>query len=402
MESAMPICHRSNKLFPPRIGSIIICLVVLASLTVSCSEDPVIIIPDPVIQKETRIIADINYVDNTYFFLDNPNGPFIRPHVGEIEVWVSVNEIERQNTEIITFFGLAFVDTTARGNPIRDAKAAFEAGQDTPPREEGYFKLLEFGMDYRYVLDIEDESVFGIELIRRVEDNKILAVRYINEYGDSIGDYAQFPMIGFPGEEEDFPIFLEVIKPRNPRPTNQFGYTWDFMMRFIYNLGLTDIDASTLEIEIEDLSNNIINTQPEGESVPYIRIFGLDRFDEYGNQEPDNRVDLQAGLIDFNRGLLTFSSLRPFDPNIADVAQWTAGDDSFIVPDDYVNLNLANSTIYDDYLTGIELQMARRYNIVVTAIGKCPCGGTIMSRWNSSREGSIEIPTTSPWLEALR
>ena len=126
------------------------------------------------------------------------------------------------------------------------------------------------------------------------------------------------------------------------------------------NLGLTDIDAATLEIEIEDLSNNLINTCPEGETVPYIRIFGLDRFDEYGIPGPDNRIDLQAGLIDFNRGLLTFPSLRSFDPHIDEVERWTAGDDSFVVPEDYVNLNLANPTIYDDYLTGTDLQNARR------------------------------------------
>jgi hypothetical protein len=317
-------------------------------------------------QTEERSIPDINYVDNTYFFLDSPNGPFFKPQVGEIEIFVSVNEIERQTTPG-TRFGLAFVDTTARGTPIRDAKAAFNAGQETPPREEGYFKELFFGTDYRYVLDIEDESVLGIELVQRVQDNRILAVRYINALNDTIGDYSQFPEGVDPDNEEDFPIFLEVIKPRNPRPTNQFGYTWDFMVRNIYNLGLTNIDATTLEIEIEDLSNNLINTNPEGETAPYIRIFGLDRFDESGLEGPDNRVDLQAGLIDFNRGLLTFPSLRPFDPDINQVKTWTEIDTSFKVPDDYETLKLANPTIYDNYLAGTDLQNARRYNIIVRA-----------------------------------
>jgi hypothetical protein len=324
-------------------------------------------------QTEERIIPDINYVDNTYFYLDSPRGPFIRPNVGEIEVYVSVNEIERQNTELITRFGLAFVDTTARGTPIRAAKAAFEAGQETPQREEGYFKELLFGTDYRYVLNAEDESVEGIELFQRVEDSRILAVRYVNVEGDTVGDYLTFPVIPVQKEgepepnPEDYPIFLEVIKPRNPRPTNQFGYTWDFMMRFIYNLGLTDIDAATLVIEIEDRSNNLINTSPQGETVPYIRIFGLDRYDQSGIEGPDNLIDLQAGLIDFNRGLLTFPSLRPFDPDLANVARWVTEEDSFVVPDEYVDLNLANPTIYDDYLSSTDLQEARRYNIVVRA-----------------------------------
>ncbi|MFH1754571.1 MAG: hypothetical protein ABIA59_02600, partial [Candidatus Latescibacterota bacterium] len=135
----------------------------------------------------------------------------------------------------------------------------------------------------------------------------------------------------------------------------------------IYSLGLTDIDASTLEIDIEDLSNNDIRTNPPGETVPYIRIFGLDRFDESGIEGQDNRVDLQSGLIDFNRGLITFPSLRPFDPDIDDVRQWTLRDSSFAVPGDYAALNLANPTIYDKYLSGTDLQKARRYNILVRA-----------------------------------
>jgi len=310
MESAMPICHRSNTPFFRRISTIFLILIPLVFITVSCSEDPVVVdIPDPEIQTEERIIPDINYVGNTYFFLDNPRGPFIRPKVGEIEVFVSVNELERQTPGLITYFGLAFVDTTARGTPISDAKAAFHAGQETPPREEGYFKQLFFATDYRYVLDEEDESVHGIELLKRVEDSRILAVRYINEANDSIGDYRVFPTVPMGADPEDYPLFLEVIKPRNPRPTIQFGYTWDFMMRFIYNFGRTNIDPSTLEIEIEDLSNNLINTSPPGETVPYIRIFGLDRFDEFGGPDPDNRIDLHAGLIDFNRGQLTCPSL---------------------------------------------------------------------------------------------
>jgi hypothetical protein len=401
MESFMPIRHQSKMSLARRISRICSFLILLVFIGVSCSDDPVIVIPpDEKIQTETRIIPDINYVSNTYFFLDNPYGPFIQPKVGEIEVFVSVNETERQTPGLITYFGLAFVDTTAHGTPIRDARVAFQAGLEIPPNEEAYYKQLFFGTDYRYVLDTEDESVLGIELLRRVEDYKILAVRYVNELNDSIGDYLCFPQAGM--YPEDSPIFLELIKPRNPRPTDQFGYTWDFMMRFIYNLGLAFIDPPTLEIEIEDLSNNLVNTSPPGETVPYIRIFGLDRFDEYGGAEPDGRIDLQAGLIDFNRGQLTFPSLRPFDPDIMQVAEWTEQDDSFVVPDDYVNLNLANPTIYDDYLTGTELQEARRYNIIVRVVTKCPCGGADMTQWNSPRKGSNLILTASPWLEALR
>jgi hypothetical protein len=392
----------SCRFFSISSKMLIFLLLSLVIVFLSCSEDDVVTPDEPYIQKEERHIADIYYVDNTYFFLDNPYGPFFRPQPGKIEVFVSLTDVERQNPEIISYYGLAFVDTTARGTQIKEAKALFEAGLETPPREEGYFKELSFGQDYRYILDIEDESVLGIELRWRIEDKKVLAVRYINEIGDSIGDYNMFPIIPFPSQEQDYPIFLELIKSRNPRPTDQFGHTWDFMLRNIYNLGIYNIDPLTLEIEIEDFSNNLVNTYPEGETVPYIRIFGLDQYDKTGAEEPDGLIDLHAGLIDFRRGLLTFPSLRPFDPRIEDVDYWTRYDTSFAVPDDYMRLNLANPTIYDDYLSSTDLQKARRYDIVVRMVSSCPCTSDSRDFWNSSGEISNRIFTTIPWLEVSR
>ncbi len=396
--------HSSPTKPPPRriLSAFVWVLILTAFLPLACSEDTVVIPPDDEIQKEERLILDVNYVNNVYFFLDNPYGPFIQPRVGELEVFESVTEVERLNPEMIAFYGLAFVDTTARGTQIREAKAAFDAGLETPPREEGYFRLLEFATDYRYVLDIVDESVLGIELLQRVDNNRILAVRYINELGDSIGDYRQFPHNVPVGQEEDFPIFLELIKPRNPRPYSNFGYTWHFMMRNIYNLGMYYIDPGTLEIEIEDLSNRPVTTYPEGETVPYIRIFGLDRYDESGLNEPDGLIDLQAGLINFQRGLLTFPSLRPFDPLMNDVAEWTAGDESFIVPDDYERLGLANPVIYDEYLSGTDLQKAHRYDIIVRVVSKCPCTSDTGELWGVSGKMSSQIRLNFPWLEVAR
>lgn len=394
--------HSSPTKRPPRrICSALVWTLILSAFSfLACSEDTVVIPPDEEIQKEERLIMDINYVSNVYFFLDNPYMPFIRPRIWELEVFESVTEAERQSTEIITYYGLAFVDTTARGMPIRDAKEAFKAGLDTPPREEGFFRKLIFGEDYRYILDIFDESVIGIELRDRVPDNKVLAVRYINEWGDTIGDYLNFPQVPNGEDPEDFPLFLELIRPSNPRPTDQFGYTWDFMLRNIYNLGIQNIDPLRLEIEIEDLSNRVVNTRPEGETVPYIRIFGLDQYDFFGSAGPDGCIDLQVGLIDFNRGLLTFPSLRPFDPPIDDVAEWTAWDESFVVPDDYEGL--ANTTIYYDYISPQDLQEARRYNIIVRAVTACPSATASADLWNISGEGSNQMRVQIPWLEVSR
>jgi hypothetical protein len=304
-------------------------------------------------QTETKTIRDIDYVKNKYFFLDLPaSNVFFTPKEGEIEVFESVYSWERTvNPDLVTFYGRAWVDRFGDGSDIKNAVSLLKQGQTPPPFQEADFKLLQLGDDYRFVLNSEDESVLGIELVQAIEDNKILAVRYVNDRGDTIGNYNDFTDT----------LALEIIKPRDPLPTDDFGYTWHFMMRHIYNLGLSNIDGGTLELEIEDTSNRLETSTPEGSTVPYLRIFGLDRTDESGVGPPDNRIDLTTGLIDLQQGILTFPTLRPFDPPPDLVAEWT--DSSFSFTGDYADLPIPE--LYDDFLS-VPADY-HRFNIVVKA-----------------------------------
>lgn len=291
-------------------------------------------------QVETKTIRDIDYIKNRFFYLDRPQaGVFFSPAEGNIEVFESVYDWERNaNQEVNTWLGRAWVDSAGRGDDIRRALDLIGQGKEPPPYQERYFKRLYIASDYRFVQDAEDLSVIGIEMVRAINADKILAVRYINEIGDSVGNY----------DDYDAPtLALEMIKPANPLPTDDFGYTWAYMMRHIYNLGLSNIDGASLDISIEDNTNRIDRTAPDGSTVPYLRIFGLDQTDESGIDEPDNRIDLDPGLIDLARGVLTFPALRPFDPPPESVASWTDGNFSFT--DKYADL--LNPGLYDDYWT---------------------------------------------------
>jgi cell surface protein SprA len=208
------------------------------------------------------------------------------------------------------------------------------------------------------LISIEDSVVVvGIELEHPIQDSRALAVRYINELGDTIGDYQQFP------ESRDDTLFCELIKPRHPRPVPPFGHTWEMTLRNIYSICSCSIDNTNLEVAIADRTNRLDRTVPEGENVPYLRIFGLDRFNESGDPYPDNSIDLADGVIDLPRGLLTFPVLRPFDPPLDSIAAWTRYDTSFAVPDDYEGLE--NPDIYDDFLPPLQIQEKRKYDIIV-------------------------------------
>ena len=83
------------------------------------------------------------------------------------------------------------------------------------------------------------------------------------------------------------------------------------MMRHIYDLGLSNIDGNTLEVEILDKSSNRLNqSTPENSAVPWIRIFGLDQTDTRGTGEPDSKVDLKSGVVDLAEGRLTVAESR--------------------------------------------------------------------------------------------
>ncbi|UCH85282.1 MAG: hypothetical protein JSW50_06215, partial [Candidatus Latescibacterota bacterium] len=120
-------------------------------------------------QIEQREISDLNFVANTYFFLDHPAAlvdSTLRPQEGLIDVYRSVEDWEVTSGNLITTFGAAFVDSIGDGSEVGGGGSA----------ERRQFVLLEPGTDYRFVLDARDDGVNGIELTRSLGSNEVLAV----------------------------------------------------------------------------------------------------------------------------------------------------------------------------------------------------------------------------------
>ena len=267
---------------------------------------------------EERWINDIFFVQNTYFFLDRPPSEqypnrFIRPKEGSIDLYRSVPAVLPAETP--TTWGAAYVDSLGRG-------AGIGVGADFHKR---LFELLTPDDDYRLVRDPVTDQAIGIELIEPISTGGgALAAAYVNEAGDTIGDY------GEPGSrDENAPLLLELIWPSLPIPQGPFGYTWAYMMRNVYDLGINNIDASTLDIDIHEIANRPDTSTPDSSSVPWIRIFGLDQTDAAGSGPPDGKVDLATGVVDAERGRLIFPGITPFDPDPGDVEYWTNGEFAF-------------------------------------------------------------------------
>ena len=356
----------------------------------ACSDDPTETTKPPVV--ETHLIRDVDYVKNTSYWVDDP-GSFVGASVAGFEVWRTVIPADLVVDPTITRVpGWAIPDPPGDGASFTDAASRINSGS----RPRAYFKpypdsvvsvslspesfsRLELGADYAVVPDALNPSmILGIELLEPipVTAQRALAIRYLNSLGTPIGgSYATYGVIDPATGEPVVPnssadtLMLEMIKPRDPRPTGPFGSTWPFAMRHVYDLGFTDIDPATLTIVIEDVLSVRKNPRrPEGSQVPYLRIFGLDQTDASGSGPPDGLVD--PTFVDFARGRLTFPDLRAFAPDSARVAEWTDGQFAFDGP--YQGQYETAKRIYTELLNSTQEMDVHQY--VIRAVVTIPAG----------------------------
>ncbi|MFQ6041069.1 MAG: hypothetical protein ACE5PV_09450, partial [Candidatus Poribacteria bacterium] len=161
----------------------------------------------------------------------------------------------------------------------------------------GYFNQLFPGQDYNI-----DYQKGQIEFLTQISARYQIVVAY--EYLGSGGGVVGNPQDMFVDDngngiidEENDPtekLGYVVIKDANLRGTE---------MRNVYTLGNRNISRQDFELSIWRTGGTDSFEISKGKRVPYIQIFGLDKNGD-GMVDPEN--------IDFERGILTFPSPRPF------------------------------------------------------------------------------------------
>lgn len=333
-------------------------------------------------QTEERFIRDIDYVKNQYFYFHLPFSLFPdslppeypRPsdytwydvlpgNTTDIIIWESVRPDEVQTSNPI--WANAFIDTLGDGAGLVNGAKNIIAGVPTPSEfdRRQFRELKEEDGDYRYFQDADTKQIVGFILNRAIENDRYLAVSYISAKGDRIGGtYGDY---GISGSDTD--RILKLIKPANPLPEDPTGFTWHFMMRNQYNLGLSNIDPASLELEIRDRTQRLDTSSPVGSKIPYIRIFGLDRFNRMGEQEPDGVFDATSDVFRGVEGILQFPSHFPFAPDNSQVTVWTNGEFSFKDSLLYEAQYEKAERMYKEFLTNPTIT-AYQYDIVVRAV----------------------------------
>jgi len=261
--------------------------------------------------ENAKRIEDYNYKKGTYFFLgeyyrqhyldkDSDGNFLVDPNrfIQDIQVYKSAPNYQQRYSQSIR--GWAWVPPKGSENEL-----IMTEGDTTNVDQEhyrGYFLRLE-KTDYF----LEDQLGF-IRLNVPLSEGEVLAVAYRDTSGIVRGQ------INFNPDSSDV-IQLRLLRTQRPRPTDE---TWDLEWKNVYSLGGRNVPKDGFEVHIYykppsgDPQETI--TTKDGKKMTYLQLFGLDRFNQSGDPEPDNLIDDNPNILKLGAGELIFPDLRPFDP----------------------------------------------------------------------------------------
>ncbi len=214
-------------------------------------------------------------------------------------------------------------------------------------------------MDFDLLLD-QNQRLVAVDLRRQYGFNDALAVSYDvrnPNVQDADGrDVIAYRVGNVPGEDDGERVDwagdgvqyyrLKLLKPAFPA---EDPHSWYYVLRNIYSLGGTNINASTFEFSI---IQSTIATNPQldwnditeqGSNLDLFRIFGLDQMDQQNVPGADGLPDINDPYVfDLAGGLLKFPYDMP-EPFNADPATYEeyAASDAFVYEESVLSGNEA-------------------------------------------------------------
>ena len=193
------------------------------------------------VQDQELVIDDAEYVTGQFFFLVDPSALVGYPHVDVLTLDRSAAPFDaRPVAEGLVVYrdegavAAQYRDQAQTGKFLADAVSA-----DGTTRHSGLFALLVPGQDY-YV----HSSGLWIALRAPLREDEAVAVAYVTEAGDTVGDPA--------AEEAPVGSKPELRLVRGPVTVHQPGQaTWPMEMHQVYRLDSSaEVEVATLELAI--------------------------------------------------------------------------------------------------------------------------------------------------------
>ena len=310
-------------------------------------------------------ISGDNYDENRHFFLnyffrDNyekamSSVPYISSGVtiNKIEVWVTNKKGNYdQARNIVAFADLGESKQHSQMNwgpdqkpcPDNKTNGLYSTVTATPFRQIDQTGAalgalgMEGGVDYDKIESARllnsseytlNSSLGFISLKAALNQDEVLAVAYEYTYGGQVYQVGEFSTDGVRDTLNKDPqqaastLALKMLKSTSNAPSVKGKGTWDLMLKNIYALGATSINADKFELYVT-YRNDSVGTDmqylAEGpiNGKQLIRVMNLDRLDQKHNASPDGRFDFLEGItIQASTGKIIFPVLEPFGSHLA-------------------------------------------------------------------------------------
>jgi hypothetical protein len=229
-----------------------------------------------------------------------------------------------------------------------------------------------------------DGRLIAVDLRTQMTDQDVLAVIYEIKLADGstvqVGDFPDPPFVPNQAINGGEGVYYRMKLLKAP-VSDQETHTFQYVLRNIYSLGGANIDERTFDLRIERNQPGANQPQQDVNGVDYIRIFGLDRGDPQGNDNPDGLVDTwDRFIIDLDKGLLKFplDFPMPFAPGgtplgrqdeadaIAEVVYTANADTSAFVWDPSFLKDNQTWQLYDPHIFPSEYSQHTSFRIIAT------------------------------------
>jgi cell surface protein SprA len=163
-----------------------------------------------------------------------------------------------------------------------------------------------------------NELLGYISLNSELASNQVLAVAYEYTLNGQVYHVGELSTSGVTGSQA---IFVKLLRSTTIDPS---FFTWDLMMKNIYNLGGYQLKQEQFRFDVlyqDDRLGGFVNYIPDGcsniKGIPLIKVLGLDRLNANGDPQPDGVFDWKEGVtINAANGRIIFPVLEPFGSSL--------------------------------------------------------------------------------------
>ncbi len=280
------------------------------------------------IQVSDHVIYSSDYLNHRFFRLDLPLQESPNGRIEGDEILV----------ETIRFFQLKPGDEPTSGDLVNVAvyvdSLGFQTWDDIDFHEPHMFGLLwrEIESSAWDILLDGGGNLIAVDFRSPMADEDVLAVIYdIKLANGSIMHVGDMPGLDEPEQivngGDGVYYRMKLLKAT---VSDQEVFTFQYVLRNIYSLGVANIDYETFDLRIErNVPDSDDQSHMDENGRAYIRIFGLDRDDPQRSGNPDGLVDSWDPFIfDLQRGLLKFplDFPMPFAPGGNPIGRWDEAD----------------------------------------------------------------------------